>query len=75
MKRVKDAKVQSRGEITSRRKVVAPVTSISNKASEATACLVATSTVSWSGGKPKGASIRLAKRRISVAKMVLEDRG
>jgi len=62
-------------EITSHRKVVARVTGIPPEASEGIARLVATGAVSWSGGKPKGASIRLAKRGSSVAEMVLEDRG
>ena len=62
-------------EITSRGKIVARVTGIPPDAGDAIARLVATGAVSWSGGKPKGASIRLAKRGSSVAKMVLDDRG
>ena len=71
------ARAQSRGaiEITSHRKVVARVTGVSSEASEGIARLVATGAVSWSGGKPKGASIRLARRGSSLAEMVLEDRG
>ena len=61
--------------ITSHHKVVARVTGISSEASEGIARLVATGAVSWSGGKPKGASIRLSKRGSSVAKMALDDRG
>ena len=62
-------------EITSHRKVVARVTGVSPEAGEGIARLVATGAVSWSGGKPKGASIRLAKRGSSLAEMVREDRG
>ena len=60
---------------TSHHKVVARVTGISSEAREGIARLVASGAVSWSGGKPKGASIRLSKRGSSAAKMVLEDRG
>ena len=62
-------------EITCHRKVVARVTGIAPEASEEIARLVATGAVSWSGGKPKGASIRLAKPGSGLAEMVLEDRG
>lgn len=62
-------------EITSRGKIVARVTGIPPDADDAIAHLVATGALGWSGGKPKGASIRLAKRGSSLAEMVLEDRG
>jgi prevent-host-death family protein len=71
------AQARSHGmiEITSYRKVVARVTGVSPEVGEGIARLVASGAVSWSGDKPKGASIRLAKRGSSVAEMVLEDRG
>ena len=62
-------------EITSHRKVVARVTGVPPEAGEGIARLVSTGAVSWQGGKPKGAAIRLAKRGSSVSEMVLEDRG
>lgn len=62
-------------EITSHGKIVARVTGIPPEAGEGIARLISTGAVSWSGGKPKGASIRLAKGGGSVAEMVLHDRG
>ena len=67
---------QRRGaiEITSHGKIVARVTGIRREEGVGIARLVATGVVAWSGGKPKGASIRLGKRGSSVAEMVLVDR-
>ena len=62
-------------EITSHRKVVARLTGVPKGASEGIAHLVATGAVSWSGGKPAGASIRLGGATPGVSDLVREDRG
>jgi prevent-host-death family protein len=62
-------------EVTSHRKVVARVTGVPAEAGEGIARLIATGAVSWRGGKPAGAAIRLAKGGRSVSEMVREDRG
>ena len=62
-------------EVTSHSKVVARVTGVPPDASEGVASLIAAGAISWTGGKPKGATIRLAKRGLNVSDMVLEDRG
>jgi prevent-host-death family protein len=62
-------------EVTSHRKVVARVTGVPPEAGEGIARLIAKGVVSWEGGKPKGAAIRLAKRGRPVSEMALEDRG
>ena len=62
-------------EITSHRKVVARVTGVPSEAGEGIARLVAMGAVSWRGGKPSGAAIRLAKRGRGVSELALDDRG
>ena len=62
-------------EVTSHRKVVARVTGVPPEAGEGLARLIASGAVSWNGGKPAGAAIRLSKRGRSVSEMVLQDRG
>ncbi len=62
-------------EVTSYRKVIARVIGVPPEAGAGLARLIATGAVSWNGGKPKGAAIRLAKRGLNVSDMVLEDRG
>lgn len=62
-------------DITSHRRVVARVTGVPTEAGEGIARLVAAGSASWRGGKPSGASIRLARRGRSVSERLLEDRG
>ena len=62
-------------EITSHRKVVARVIGVPSEAGEGIARLIATGAISWGGGKPAGAAIRLSKGGRSVSELVLEDRG
>ena len=62
-------------EVTSHKKVVARVTGVPPEAGEGIAKLIASGAVSWNGGKPAGAAIRLAKRGRSISETVLEDRG
>jgi prevent-host-death family protein len=62
-------------EVTSHKKVVARVTGVPPEAGDGVARLIASGAVSWTGGKPAGAAIRLAKRGRSVSETVLEDRG
>lgn len=62
-------------EVTSHKRVVARVTGVPPEAGEGIARLIASGAVSWNGGKPAGAAIRLAKRGSSVSETVLEDRG
>lgn len=61
--------------ITSHRKIVARVTGVHSDAGEGIAGLIASGAVSWGGGKPAGAAIRLTKQSQSVSDLVLEDRG
>lgn len=62
-------------EVTSHRKVVARVVGVPAEAGEGITRLIARGALSWQGGKPGGASIRLGKGGRSVSEMVLEDRG
>lgn len=62
-------------EITSHRKVVARVTGVPSEAGEGIRRLIAAGAVSWRGGKPSGAAIRLAKQGRGVSELVLDDRG
>lgn len=62
-------------EVTSHKKVVARVMGVPPEVGEGVARLIASGAVSWQGGKPAGATIRLAKRGRSVSETVLIDRG
>jgi len=62
-------------EITSRNKVVARLTPAASIETSGLERVVETGEAAWSGGKPKGAAIRLVEGGKSVSHMVLEDRG
>ena len=62
-------------EVTSHKKVVARVTGVPPEAGAGIARLIASGAVSWNGGKPSGAAIRLTKQGRSLSETVLEDRG
>ncbi len=62
-------------EVTSHRRVVARVTGVPPNTGEGIARLIVSGAVSWQGGKPQGAAIRLGRGERSVSDMVLEDRG
>jgi prevent-host-death family protein len=62
-------------EVTSHSRVVARVTGVPAEAGEGVAGLIASGSISWKGGKPAGASIRLSRQGRRVSEMVLEDRG
>jgi prevent-host-death family protein len=60
--------------ITDRRKPLAIISAVeNNQESEVISKLAGIGAVTWTGGKPNGATIRVHSRR-SVSKAVLEDR-
>ncbi|MEQ1438916.1 type II toxin-antitoxin system prevent-host-death family antitoxin [Fontimonas sp. SYSU GA230001] len=67
-------------EITSHRRVVARLVGVpeatgTGSLDEAVARLIAEGKATWSGGKPKGAALRLSPGGPSLSDIVIEDRG
>ncbi|MES2537332.1 MAG: type II toxin-antitoxin system prevent-host-death family antitoxin [Pseudomonadota bacterium] len=62
-------------ELTSHRKVVARIVGVSTCEHQGITRLLAAGAATWSGGKPKGATLALSQGSISLSAMVLEDRG
>ena len=61
--------------LTVHRKVVARIVGVPQAETEGVARLMASGAAQWSGGKPRGADIRLTDTARSVSDLVLEDRG
>jgi antitoxin (DNA-binding transcriptional repressor) of toxin-antitoxin stability system len=62
-------------ELTSHRKIVARIVGVPQHGSAGLDRLVATGAASWSGGKPKGAAIKLSEGGKSLSDIVTADRG
>lgn len=63
-------------EVTSHNKPIARIVGIPPQADAGLRSLMATGTLSWSGGKPRFAQpVELAQGGTSVSQMLLEDRG
>jgi prevent-host-death family protein len=62
-------------EITSHRKIIARLTGVPPTETGGVSRLIASGAAQWSGGKPRGAEIRLTDLGQRVSDMVLQDRG
>ena len=72
---VNQAQLGSPIELTSHRTIVARIVGVPASAVNGMAALLARGGATWSGGKPKGASLSLSQPDKLLSTMVLEDRG
>lgn len=73
-KYVSEAQAGSLIELTSHRKVVAKLIGVAPNDGTGVYQLLALGAVTWQGGKPLGASIKLNAHKQSVSAIVLQDR-
>ena len=74
-KYINDAQAGQVIELTSHRKIVARIIGVPPSEHQGITRLLAAGVASWSGGKPKGATLALSQGNKSLSAMVLEDRG